>query len=68
MILRPSNFRGSTSKIDDDLNAWLEPDGLRLTIGIDAPSIDVIAHVILLGQGLVDRTKRIDEQSQRSKR
>ena len=62
LILHPPTFFGRMSRIDNNFSAGLEPDGLRLTLFADGPSLAVIVHLIVLGQALADRSRRIAPQ------
>ncbi len=56
MILNWPAFKGATSRPDNALSAGLEPDGLKVKLFVDAPSVAVIEHAIKLGQSLAGET------------
>ena len=56
MILSWPTHKSSMSRPDNAFSAGLEPDGLRVKLFVDAPSVAVIEHLVKLGQSLADET------------
>jgi len=56
MILNWPTYKSSMSRPDNAFSAGLEPDGLRIKLFVDAPSLAVIEHVIRLGQALTEKS------------
>lgn len=56
-ILHWPEYKGSMSRPDNCLSAELGPGGMEVKLYVDGPSIEVIDHVVALGERLADKAR-----------
>ena len=56
-ILDWPTYKGSMSRVDNCLSAELGPVGMEVKLYVDGPSMEVIDHIVALGERLADKAR-----------
>lgn len=58
-ILHWPTYKGSVSRSDNCLSAGMEPGGVQVQLYVDGPSMEVIDHIVVLGERLADKARMV---------
>lgn len=58
-ILHWPTYNGSMGRPDNCLSAGMEPGGMQVKLYVDGPSMEVIDHIVALGERLADKARMV---------